>query len=321
MSFLTSTTFKNHKMIGGIFIKNKNIYEIYKSDNAYSNLLKNIPNPPKKLYAIGNISLLNKNSIAIIGSRNSSEYGRNITKKITKELVENNIVIVSGMAKGIDSVAHETCIKNGGKTIAILGSGFNYIYPKENEKLFYNIIKNDGLILSEFPADSPVQMKNFPRRNRIISGLSLGVLVVEAAYRSGTSITAKFAKAQDRTVFCIPNSIGNKNSYGTIELIKNGATVIRSAKDILTKLNLNLHIDHNAEKKKILNKQLKILDESGRKIFNCIYENEGVGAEEISAKTNINIIKVNQLLTFLEIDEFIINIGMNKFKVSEEYYE
>lgn len=169
---------------------------------------------------MGNISLLNKNSIAIIGSRNSSEYGRNITKKITKELVENNMVIVSGMAKGIDSIAHESCIKHAGKTIAVLGSGFKHIYPKENEKLFYNIIENDGLVLSEFPIDSPVQMKNFPRRNRIISGLALGVLVIEAAYRSGTSITAKFAKAQGKEVFCIPNSIGNKNSYGTIDLIK-----------------------------------------------------------------------------------------------------
>ena len=150
------------------------------------------------------------------------------------------MVIVSGMAKGIDSIAHETCIKNSGKTIAVLGSGFKHIYPKENERLFYNIIENDGLVLSEFPVDSPVQMKNFPRRNRIISGLSLGVLVIEAAYRSGTSITAKFAKAQKRKVFCIPNSIGNKNSYGTIELIKNGATLVRSAKDIFKNLDLEL---------------------------------------------------------------------------------
>ena len=236
-------------------------------------------------------------------------------------LLKNKWDQLSGMAKGIDSVAHETCIKNGGKTIAVLGSGFKHIYPKENEKLFYNIIENDGLVLSEFPIDSPVQMKNFPRRNRIISGLSLGVLVIEAAYRSGTSITAKFAKAQKRAVFCIPNSIGNKNSYGTIDLIKNGATLVRSAKDIVKELGLELYVDCSLEKKKKLNKQLKILDENARKIFNCIYENEGIGAEEISKETDINIITINQILTFLEIDEFIINIGMNKFKVTEEYYE
>ncbi|MBO5348751.1 MAG: DNA-processing protein DprA [Clostridia bacterium] len=310
---------KNH--IGGIFTTNKKIYEIHNSDNVYPVLLKDIATPPKKLYAMGNINLLNQNSIAVIGSRHSSEYGRNITKKITKELVENNMVIVSGMANGIDSIAHETCLKNGGKTIAVLGSGFNYIYPKENEKLFYNIIENDGLVLSELPVDSPVQMKNFPKRNRIISGLSLGVLVIEAAYRSGTSITAKFAKAQGRKVFCIPNSIGNKNSYGTIELIKKGASLVRNAKDIFKDLELALNTDNNIEKRKKINKQLKILDEKSQKIFNCIYNNEGIGAEEISIKTSINIITVNQMLTYLEIDEFIINTGMNKFKVSEEYYE
>lgn len=304
-----------------IFIINKKIYEIYNTDNVYSNLLKEISNPPKKLYGMGNISLLNKNSIAIIGSRNSSEYGRNITKKITKELVENNMVIVSGMAKGIDSVAHETCIKNGGKTIAVLGSGFKYIYPKENEKLFYNIIENDGLVLSEFPIDSPVQMKNFPKRNRIISGLSLGVLVIEAAYRSGTSITAKFADAQGRKVFCIPNSIGNKNSRGTIEKIKNGAVLVTNASDIFKELGLGLNENNSIGKKEKLNKQLKILDKKDRKIFDCIYENEGINAEGISIKTNMDISTINQILTFLEIDEFIINIGMNKFKVSEEYYE
>lgn len=304
-----------------IFILNKKIYEIYNTDDRYSNLLKSISNPPKKLYAIGNISLLNKNSIAIVGSRNSSEYGRTITKKITKELVENNMVIVSGLAKGIDSVGHDTCIKCGGKTIAVLGSGFKHIYPKENEKLFYNILENDGLVLSEFPIDSPVQMKNFPRRNRIISGLSLGVLVIEAAYRSGTSITAKFAKAQKRKVFCIPNSIGNKNSYGTIELIKNGANLVRSAKDIFKELDLELSVDHNIEKREKLNEQLKEMDENSREVFNCIFENEGIDAEEISEKINIDIIRVNQILTYLEINEFIIDIGMNKFKVPEEYYE
>lgn len=225
------------------------------------------------------------------------------------------------MAKGIDSVAHETCLKNGGKTIAVLGSGFNNIYPKENEKLFNNIIENDGLVLSEFPADTPVQMKNFPRRNRIISGLSLGVLVIEAAYRSGTSITVKFARAQNKKVFCIPNSIGNKNSYGTIEFIQKGAIMIKSAKDILKELGLEIQVDSNLEKRKKLERQLKILDKDTKQIFKCIYNNEGICAEEISEKTNISIITINQALTFLEIDELIVNIGMNRFKVLEDYYE
>ena len=211
----------------------KKIYEIYPINPTYPDMLKKIPSAPKKIYAIGNISLLNEKSISIVGSRNSSEYGRKITKSITKDLVQSGIVIVSGMANGIDSVAHKTCLEYGGKTIAVLGSGFRHIFPKENEELFHQIIENDGLVISEYPIDTPVQMKNFPKRNRIISGLSIGLLVIEAAYRSGTSITAKYAKIQERKVFCIPNSIGSKNSYGTINLIQNGAILVRNAQDIL----------------------------------------------------------------------------------------
>lgn len=244
-----------------------------------------------------------------------------MAKKITKDLVQNNIVIVSGMATGIDSVAHKACIENGGKTIAVLGSGFKYIYPKENEKLFFDIIENEGLVLSEFPFDSPVQMKNFPKRNRIISGLSLGVLVVEAAYRSGTSITARFAKMQGRKVFCIPNSIGNKNSYGTIDLLRNGATLVRNAKDILSELELDYRSDEIVLSKKKRIKQLKILDENSRKVVDCISKNDGLDAESICINTGLDIVIVNQILTFLEIDEYIIDTGNNGYKLVEDYYE
>lgn len=307
-------------MNGGFFISKK-IYEIYNYDSIYPELLKGISSSPKKLYAMGNINLLNMNSVAIIGSRNSSGYGESVAKKITKDLVQNNIVIVSGMATGIDSVAHKACIENGGKTIAVLGSGFKHIYPKENEKLFFDIIENEGLVLSEFPFDSPVQMKNFPKRNRIISGLSLGVLVVEAAYRSGTSITARFAKMQGRKVFCIPNSIGNKNSYGTIDLLRNGATLVRNAKDILSELELDYKSDEIVSSKKKRIKQLKILDENSRKVVDCISKNDGLDAESICIKTGLDIVIVNQILTFLEIDEYIIDTGNNGYKLVEDYYE
>ena len=261
-------------------------------------------------------------SIAIVGSRNSSEYGEKMTQKITKELVENNIVIVSGMATGIDSVGHKTCIERGGKTIAVLGSGFRHIYPKENEKLFFDIIENDGLVMSEFPIDTPVQMKNFPKRNRIISGISLGVLVVEAAYRSGTSITARLAKNQGKKVFCIPNSIGNKNSYGTIDLVQKGAILIRSAKDILKELNIKYNsFDNNDFAIKKCEKQLKILDENSLKIIECIAHNKNTDAEKICIKTNLDIATVNQILTMLEIDEIIVDTGKNGYDLLEAYYE
>lgn len=291
-------------------------------DSIYPNSLRGIGCPPKKLYAVGNLQLLNENSIAVIGSRNSSEYGENITRKFTADLVCNNVVIVSGMAVGIDAVAHRSCIENGGKTIAVLGSGFNNIYPKENEKLFYDIIENDGLVLSEYPVDTPVQMKNFPKRNRIISGLSLGVLVVEAAYRSGTSITAKLARNQGKPVFCIPNSLGNKNSYGTIDLIKKGAILVRNAEEILKELNMkynNCMKCYTGDKNKI--KQLKILDENSKKIVNCITEQKGLDAEQICIKTGLDIVTVNQLLTALEIDEVVVDTGKNGYDLVEAYYE
>lgn len=296
---------------------NKKIYEIYPSNPTYPDMLRKIPSSPKKLYAIGNIGLFKEKSISIVGSRNSSEYGRKITKSITKELVESGIVIVSGMANGIDSVAHKTCLEHGGKTIAVLGSGFKHIFPKENEELFHQIIKNDGLVISEYPIDTPVQMKNFPKRNRIISGLSMGLLVIEAAYRSGTSITAKYAKIQERKVFCIPNSIGNKNSYGTINLIQNGAIMVKNAHDILKELG----IEYDKQKSIVKFKQLELLDNESQLIFDCINKNEEIDAEGISMKTGINISKVNELVTILEIDEVIKSVGFNKFKICEEYYE
>lgn len=292
----------------------KKIYEIYPINPTYPDMLKKIPSAPKKIYAIGNISLLNEKSISIVGSRNSSEYGRKITKSI---IVQSGIVIVSGMANGIDSVAHKTCLEYGGKTIAVLGSGFRHIFPKENEELFHQIIENDGLVISEYPIDTPVQMKNFPKRNRIISGLSIGLLVIEAAYRSGTSITAKYAKIQERKVFCIPNSIGSKNSYGTINLIQNGAILVRNAQDILKVLGMEFLKESNTVKFK----QLELLDEESKEIFNCINKNESIDAEGISMQTGIDISKVNELVTVLEIDEVIKSVGFNKFKICEEYYE
>lgn len=266
---------------------------------------------------MGNISLLNTDSVAVIGSRNSSEYGEKITSEITKDLVNNGVTIVSGMAVGIDTVAHKTCLEYGGKTIAVLGGGFKNIYPKENTELFSKIIKNGGLVLSEFPYDEPVQKKNFPKRNRIISGLSLGVLVVEAAYRSGTSITARLAKNQGRKVFCVPNGVGNKNSYGTIELLKKGAILVSKASDILSALNISYkeNVSTNSA-----NVQLQILDENSKKIINCIKANPYMDADKICIKTGIDITTVNQLLTLLEIEGHIIN-NKNGYDVKEAFYE
>ena len=145
----------------------------------------------------------------------------------------------------------------------------------------------------------------------------MGLLVIEAAYRSGTSITAKYAKIQERKVFCIPNSIGNKNSYGTINLIQNGAIIVKNAQDILKVLG----IEYDKQKSIVKFKQLELLDNESQLIFDCINKNEEIDAEGISMKTGINISKVNELVTILEIEEVIKSVGFNKFKICEEYYE
>lgn len=301
----------------------KILQEVYNTDIQFPNSLKNIKPKVQRFFAYGDLNLLKKTSIAVIGSRNCSEYGKIIAKKLTSELVANDIVIVSGMARGIDSVAHETCLEFGGKTIAVLGSGFKNIYPKENTELFYKIIDNGGLVISEFSLEEPVQMKNFPKRNRIISGLSDGVLVVEAAYRSGTSITVRNAITQGKKIFCIPNSIGNKNSYGTIELAKKGAIMVTSAEDILKGIGIvprqnNKALDIINRKKK---HNISFKNESYRSIYNELKVHECMDSEELTAITGINIVLVNQILTDMELDGIIENIKINKYKLRDEYCE
>ena len=186
------------------------------TDDTYPKKLIEIKNPPKKLYVEGNEKLLNNISLAIVGSRDCSEYGIKYAKKFSKVISSNNITIISGLAIGIDTVAHETAKKCRGNTIAVLGGGLNKIFPKENERLFKEILENDGCIISEYGPNEEVDMKNFPKRNRIISGIATGILVVEAAYRSGSAITAKYGFEQNKKVFCIPRDIGISNGIDII---------------------------------------------------------------------------------------------------------
>ena len=264
------------------------------------------------------MELLNKKCIAIIGSRNCSEYGKTMAKKITEELVQNDVVIVSGMAVGIDTVAHKSCLENGGKTIAVLGSGFKNIFPKENTELFYEIVRQGGLVLSEYALDEPVKKQNFPKRNRIISAISDGVLVVEASYRSGTSITAKYAKLQNKKVFCIPNSIGNKNSYGIIELMKGGACIVSSGMDILRNMGYEI-VD--ASFKKNRDNKVSQLGGYAMSIFLALKEHGELNCDEIAYITNLNIVKVNQMLTYMELEGIVVNTNFNKYKLEAVYYE
>ncbi len=199
------------------------IQEINQNELDFPILLSEIANCPKKIYVVGNIQILRRKAISIVGTRNPTEYGKIASEKIAYNLAKENIIIVSGLAKGIDSYAHIGALKAKGKTVAVVAHGLDTIYPKENYELARQIVLNGGCIVSEYPIGTRVQAKNFPERNRIISGLSEGTIVVEAKERSGALITANFALEQGRTVYAVPGSIFSENSKGTNKLIKQGA--------------------------------------------------------------------------------------------------
>lgn len=214
------------------------IEEISIDSKYYPEQLKQIYDAPIKLYVLGNKEILKHKGIAIVGARNASEYGRKVTLQFSRKLSENGINIISGLALGIDTCAHLGTLQNTskGKTIAVLGGGINKIYPKQNIELARNIIKRGGCIISEYPAESKPEKINFPQRNRIISGLSSGVLVVEASKKSGALITADFALEQGREVFAVPGNILSLTSVGTNNLIKQGAKLVSSYEEILSEL-------------------------------------------------------------------------------------
>ena len=208
------------------------------ADTAYPPLLLEIPDPPPILYVCGNLrtSLLN---IAIVGSRNATKYGLTITRHLGADLASLGITVVSGMALGIDTAAHYGALAGHGNTIAVLGSGLDRIYPASNKNLFYKIAEQ-GAVISEFPLDTEPESHNFPQRNRIISGICHGTVIVEATRRSGSLITARMAAEQNRDVFAVPGSVHSFKSTGTHTLIKQGAKLVENAQDIVEEFDLVL---------------------------------------------------------------------------------
>ena len=201
------------------------------NDGAYPELLREIPDPPPYLYVCGELTGSSRN-IAVVGSRNATQYGVEATRDLCQALVFHNMTIVSGMARGIDTAAHSGALMGKGKTVAVLGSGFNHIYPAQNKELFHRIAEN-GAVISEFCLSAEPDAHHFPQRNRIISGMSLGTVVVEATKNSGSLITARMAAEQNREVFAIPGSIQSHKSTGTHTLIKQGAKLVENAMDVL----------------------------------------------------------------------------------------
>jgi DNA processing protein len=204
-------------------------------DEEYPKRLRDIYDPPALLYVRGELKKEDELAVSIVGSRKTTPYGRWFTEKVSQELARYGVTIVSGMARGIDSLAHWGAISGGGRTIAVLGCGVDVIYPSENRNLFAKIIDH-GAILSEFPIGSPPEGGHFPRRNRIISGLSIGVVVAQASEKSGSLITAGYALEQGREVFAVPGNVGTESSRGTHRLIKEGAKLVESSEDILEEI-------------------------------------------------------------------------------------
>jgi DNA processing protein len=205
-------------------------------DESYPSLLKEIYQPPWVLFVKGELSLLEiQPKLAVVGSRKATQYGKNAIQIMFPPLVEKGVVIVSGLASGIDTLAHQYAMKNGGKTIAVIAGGVYHIYPKENAELAKEMMKSQ-LVISEYPPDTKPLRWHFPARNRIISGLSNGTFIIEAKRKSGSLITANYAVNEGREVFSLPGSIFNQNSLGTNDLIKQGAKLVMSSEDILEEL-------------------------------------------------------------------------------------
>jgi DNA processing protein len=201
-------------------------------DEAYPERLREIYDPPSTLWIRGDVSLLARPGIAVVGTRQPSPYGAGMAELLSRDLANRRMVILSGMARGVDTAAHKGAIEAGGKTVAVWGTGIDVIYPKENKKLAEQIVATGGTIVSEYPLGTFPAPQNFPIRNRILSGMSVGVLVIEAAEYSGTRITARCAMEQNRDVYAVPGNVTNKNAWGPNTLIKQGAKLTATWEDI-----------------------------------------------------------------------------------------
>lgn len=215
-------------------------------DQRYSAQLREIIDPPLALHFRGDVSLLAGPAVAIVGSRRASPYGLNAAEHLARKLVSAGLAIVSGMARGIDAAAHHAALEAGGRTIAVLGTGIDIVYPRSHQRLFRRMAET-GLVVSDFPPGTPPKRENFPMRNRLISGLTLGTIIVEATSRSGSLITARMAAEQGREVFAVPGSIFSAGTEGTHRLIQYGAKLVHDAEDVLHELPGDLRLPQTRE--------------------------------------------------------------------------
>lgn len=270
---------------------------IKKTDSDFPEQLRKIPQAPSEIYLEGKAELLKQNSIAIVGSRNCTPYGKEVANRFARELAKAGFCIVSGLAIGIDTQAHLGALQEKGSTIAILGQGINQIYPQENEFLYHSILAEGGAIVSEYPQNET--KKQFIKRNRIVAGLALATLVIEAEARSGTSTTVHYTKQQNKKVFCIPSNITSISGTGTNQLIKQGAILVTSPKEIIK--------EYKEKQKYNMSKAIQ-KTRPVPKAYEAIYKEIGqdpISIELLYKKMDININEINSILTMLELEGFI----------------
>ena len=296
-----------------MFKISQEITNVQKADKFYSKLLSQIPDPPKQLYCRGNLNLLNSECIGVVGTRKLTPYGKESAQYITSGLATAGFTIVSGLAMGIDAVAHQATIDVGGKTIAVLGGGVSdrKIGPKINLSLARKILENNGLIISEYSDKEEIYAPNFAMRNRIISGLSKGVLVVEADRDSGSLITARCALDQNRDVFAVPGNIFSNKSAGSNELIKSGAKLVTSAGDVMDEYGYNLNIFDAIEG------DISTSNNTQKNILAILQSKGESTADEITSHlTSTNISDILSSLSVLEINGLIKKSSSGKYRVA-----
>ncbi|HRV76265.1 MAG: DNA-protecting protein DprA [Candidatus Nomurabacteria bacterium] len=261
-------------------------------DAEYPNLLKEIPTAPQRLWLLGAKLNNDEKRLTVVGTRKPTFYGKKVLDKLVKEVASAGVTIVSGLAIGTDCLAHQAALNAGGKTIAILPGGLDNIYPPGNRKLAQRILDSGGTLISEYPENTPTFAWNFVARNRIQSGISEAVLIIEAAEKSGTLITADFAIEQNRTLMAIPGNIDSLVSIGTNQLIKEGATPVTCAQDILEALGVNIKAAKVAE--------YKPENQTEKNILNLIRSGTSQ-SEEIQVKSKLDAVEYSTALTMLEI--------------------
>lgn len=278
-------------------LKKQGIGLITIKDSLYPPLLKEISHPPLSLYYLGNEKVLKDFDyfVAIVGTRRATSYGRETAKNLARDLSAENVVVVSGLALGIDGEAHRGTLEGKAPTIAVLGSGLEKIYPAYHKELAKKIVEKHGLILSEYPPQSPPARWTFPERNRILAGLSQATLVIEAPFKSGAMITANFALDANRDVGAVPGEVSSINSEGTNYLIKNGAALVRNVEDALELLGLK------REKSEVLDN----LSQTEHYVINLLKEPKN--REELTKENNLSSQELNQILTLLELKGLVEN--------------